>query len=169
MLVDMVSIDEFSNAYGLLLLVQGVSNLVGPPFAGYLYDISHIWYYTFGLGGTFISISGIIIVILPLTKWINSFMKQSERSQGQTQCEEDNSLEEAFCRNRENNAKRNDLHEKEYNHENGMNTTKDLNRAEMELILEDRIIPEKERSKRNVELGNPKFDTSQQISPTIHV
>ena len=76
MLVDMVSIDEFSNAYGLLLLVQGVSNLVGPPFAGYLYDISHIWYYTFGLGGTFISISGIIIVILPLTKWINSFMKQ---------------------------------------------------------------------------------------------
>ena len=75
---------------------------------------------------------------------------KATRSQGQTQCEEDNSLEEAFCRNRENNAKRNDLHEKEYNHENGMNTTKDLNRAEMELILEDRIIPEKERSKRNV-------------------
>ena len=33
-LVELVSLEQFSAAYGLLLLVQGVSNLVGPPFAG---------------------------------------------------------------------------------------------------------------------------------------
>ena len=41
-----VSLDEFSHAYGLLLLVQGVSNLVGPPFAGYLFDVTRQWYLT---------------------------------------------------------------------------------------------------------------------------
>jgi MFS family permease len=74
MLVSMVSIDEFSSAYGLLLLIQGVSNLAGPPFAGYLYDISHIWYYTFGLGGTFIAISGVMLVVLPSTNWIKHIL-----------------------------------------------------------------------------------------------
>ncbi len=48
-LVDLVSLEQFSNAYGLLLLVQGISNLVGPPFAGYLYDVTKKWNYSFGL------------------------------------------------------------------------------------------------------------------------
>ncbi len=34
-LVELVSLEQFSSAYGLLLLVQGLSNLVGPPFAGW--------------------------------------------------------------------------------------------------------------------------------------
>lgn len=33
-LVNLVDIDRFTNAYGLLLLVQGIANLVGPPLAG---------------------------------------------------------------------------------------------------------------------------------------
>ena len=53
-LVNLVSLEQFSNAYGFLLLVQGVSNLIGPPFAGFLYDVYKIWHYTFGLGGLFI-------------------------------------------------------------------------------------------------------------------
>lgn len=37
-LVDLITIDKFTNAYGLLLLVQGIANLVGPPLAGiYIY------------------------------------------------------------------------------------------------------------------------------------
>jgi len=48
-LVDLVSLEQFSNAYGLLLLVQGISNLVGPPFAGYLYDVTKKWHYSFAL------------------------------------------------------------------------------------------------------------------------
>lgn len=35
-LVELISIERFTNAYGLLLLVQGIANLVGPPLAGNL-------------------------------------------------------------------------------------------------------------------------------------
>lgn len=34
LLVESISLEKFTNAYGLLLLVQGVANLVGPPLAG---------------------------------------------------------------------------------------------------------------------------------------
>lgn len=33
-LVELITLERFTNAYGLLLLVQGVANLVGPPLAG---------------------------------------------------------------------------------------------------------------------------------------
>lgn len=33
-LVQLITIERFTNAYGLLLLVQGVANLIGPPLAG---------------------------------------------------------------------------------------------------------------------------------------
>lgn len=33
-LVELISLERFTNAYGLLLLVQGVANLVGPPLGG---------------------------------------------------------------------------------------------------------------------------------------
>ncbi len=64
-LVDLVSLEQFTNAYGLLLLAQGVSNLVGPPFAGFLYDITQEWFLTFGLAGLFILLSGFLLLILP--------------------------------------------------------------------------------------------------------
>lgn len=33
-LVELIKIERFTNAYGLLLLIQGIANLVGPPIAG---------------------------------------------------------------------------------------------------------------------------------------
>lgn len=33
-LVELITLEKFTNAYGLLLLVQGIANLVGPPLAG---------------------------------------------------------------------------------------------------------------------------------------
>lgn len=33
-LVELISLENFTNAYGLLLLVQGMANLIGPPLAG---------------------------------------------------------------------------------------------------------------------------------------
>lgn len=35
-LVELISLDAFTNAYGMLLLVQGLGSLVGPPIAGLL-------------------------------------------------------------------------------------------------------------------------------------
>lgn len=33
-LVEIISLERFTNAYGVLLLVQGIANLIGPPLAG---------------------------------------------------------------------------------------------------------------------------------------
>lgn len=33
-IVNLISLDNFTGAYGLLLLVQGIASLVGPPAAG---------------------------------------------------------------------------------------------------------------------------------------
>ena len=39
-LVELVTIQQFSSAYGLLLACQGIANLLGPPFAGDLFSSS---------------------------------------------------------------------------------------------------------------------------------
>lgn len=41
-LVRLVDLDDFTCAYGLVLLVQGIGNLVGPPISGILYEISGV-------------------------------------------------------------------------------------------------------------------------------
>lgn len=33
-LVDLIGVDKLTNAFGLLLLVQGIATFVGPPFCG---------------------------------------------------------------------------------------------------------------------------------------
>ena len=71
-LVDLVSIQQFSSAYGLLLAFQGVANLLGPPFAGWLYDVSSEWYLTFALCGVFVAISGLSLLIIPTVHLIKN-------------------------------------------------------------------------------------------------
>lgn len=82
-LVNLVSLEQFSNAYGFLLLVQGVSNLIGPPFAGFLYDVYHIWHYTFGLGGLFIVLSGLLLLILPCFRQLKLARKTNSKQDQQ--------------------------------------------------------------------------------------
>ncbi len=65
LLVDLVSLERFSTAYGCLLACQGVGNLVGPPFAGWLYDASQQWFLTFDLAGLFMALSGLMLLVLP--------------------------------------------------------------------------------------------------------
>ncbi|XP_032524698.2 monocarboxylate transporter 14-like [Danaus plexippus] len=65
-LVEQITLEKFTNAYGLLLLIQGVANLVGPPLAGWVYDITDSYDLSFYLAGVFIAISGVILLILPI-------------------------------------------------------------------------------------------------------
>lgn len=37
----LVEMDDFTLAYGLILLVQGIGSLVGPPLAGFIFDSTH--------------------------------------------------------------------------------------------------------------------------------
>lgn len=38
-LVDLVGVDRLTNAFGLLLFIQGIATFVGPPLAGNLFFI----------------------------------------------------------------------------------------------------------------------------------
>ncbi|XP_034935207.1 monocarboxylate transporter 9-like [Chelonus insularis] len=75
-LVEVITIERFTNAYGLLLLVQGIANLMGPPLAGWLYDITGTYDLSFYLAGFFIGLSGLLLMVMPLMefykKWISS-------------------------------------------------------------------------------------------------
>jgi len=92
-LINLVSLEQFSNAYGFLLLVQGVSNLLGPPFAGFLYDVYKIWHYTFGLGGLFIVLSGLLLLILPCSRQVKLLRNQRlSQNKGQIKAKQDSKI-----------------------------------------------------------------------------
>ncbi|CAK1596597.1 unnamed protein product [Parnassius mnemosyne] len=65
-LVEQITLEKFTNAYGLLLLMQGLANLVGPPLAGWIYDITDSYDLSFYLAGVFIGVSGLVMLILPI-------------------------------------------------------------------------------------------------------
>lgn len=77
-LVNLVDIDRFTNAYGLLLLVQGIANLVGPPIAGWGYDVTGAYDLSFYLAGGFIIISGVLLMILPILTHYRKYQKRRE-------------------------------------------------------------------------------------------
>lgn len=68
-LVELITLERFTNAYGLLLLIQGLANLVGPPLAGWLYDTSGKYDLSFYLAGFFIILCGALLMVLPAMRW----------------------------------------------------------------------------------------------------
>lgn len=101
-LVESISLEKFTNAYGLLLLVQGVGNLVGPPLAGtlispkfihpllyrnsnksfcsagWLYEINNDFALPFFLAGIFISISGALLEVTSCFRTVRKGFKHAE-------------------------------------------------------------------------------------------
>ncbi|XP_066259764.1 monocarboxylate transporter 14-like [Euwallacea similis] len=66
--MELVPIDRFTIAYGLQLLCQGIGTLVGPPYAGLLFDITKTWEQTFYQASIWIILSGIFIWFIPYVK-----------------------------------------------------------------------------------------------------
>ncbi|KAK9882548.1 hypothetical protein WA026_021895 [Henosepilachna vigintioctopunctata] len=64
-LVDLLGLDKLTNAFGLLLLFQGIASLVGPPLGGALYDWWNSYDYAFYLSGATVALSGIILFAIP--------------------------------------------------------------------------------------------------------
>ncbi|XP_026487308.1 monocarboxylate transporter 12 [Vanessa tameamea] len=65
-LVDLLGIERLTNAFGLLLLFQGIASLIGPPFAGWLYDTLESYAPGFYVAGGTISVSGLILFFIPM-------------------------------------------------------------------------------------------------------
>lgn len=69
-LVDLLGLEKLTNAFGLLLLFQGIASLVGPPIAGSLFDYTKSYDPGFALAGVAITLSGLILLVIPpLQKW----------------------------------------------------------------------------------------------------
>ncbi|GFQ74861.1 monocarboxylate transporter 14 [Trichonephila clavata] len=64
-LVDLLGLDKLTNAFGLLLLFEGVACLIGPPITGWLYDFTGSYDPGFYASGIMIAISGLMLFFIP--------------------------------------------------------------------------------------------------------
>lgn len=67
-LVQLIPLERFTTAYGLSLLCQGIGNLLGPPLAGLLFDITQSWDLSFLMAGGWIIVAGFLMGLIPMTK-----------------------------------------------------------------------------------------------------
>ncbi|XP_014232430.1 uncharacterized protein LOC106656199 isoform X1 [Trichogramma pretiosum] len=67
-LVEIIPLERFTTAYGLSLLCQGIGNLLGPPLAGWIFDMTGRWDLSFVMAGGWIIVSGMLMSIIPYTK-----------------------------------------------------------------------------------------------------
>lgn len=67
-LVELIPLERFTTAYGLSLLCQGIGNLLGPPLAGWFFDVTDSWELSFFMAGGWIIVSGILVGIIPYTR-----------------------------------------------------------------------------------------------------
>ncbi|UYV78759.1 Mct1 [Cordylochernes scorpioides] len=69
-LVDLLGLDKLTNAFGLLLVFEGLACLIGPPITGWLYDITGSYDPGFVVSGVMIAISGFMLYCIPcLERW----------------------------------------------------------------------------------------------------
>ncbi|XP_075973919.1 monocarboxylate transporter 14-like [Anticarsia gemmatalis] len=68
LLVKLVSLDDFTSAYGLVLLAQGIGHLIGPPLSGFIFDVTFSWELSFYLAGGWIIVSGALISLIQPVK-----------------------------------------------------------------------------------------------------
>lgn len=79
-MVRLVSLDDFTIAYGLCLLVQGIGSLIGPPIAGLVYDITERWDVAFYF-------AGVLIVLAGVCAWVIGDLKPSSDDEEETEKE----------------------------------------------------------------------------------
>ncbi|CAG4937473.1 unnamed protein product [Parnassius apollo] len=67
-LVELIALERFTMAYGLVLLCQGLGHLIGPPMAGALKDRTGYWDVAFYVAGIWVVVSGLLVGVIPYTK-----------------------------------------------------------------------------------------------------
>ncbi|CAH2211209.1 jg3514 [Pararge aegeria aegeria] len=81
LLVTLVSLDDFTSAYGLVLLAQGIGHLIGPPLSGLIYDLTSSWELSFYLAGGWIVVAGVLI------SFIHPVKKYQQKREATEECE----------------------------------------------------------------------------------
>ncbi|XP_068548243.1 monocarboxylate transporter 14 isoform X2 [Anas acuta] len=62
---DLVGTKHLANAYGIIICANGVSALLGPPFAGWIYDITHKYDFSFYICGLLYLVGILFLFIQP--------------------------------------------------------------------------------------------------------
>ncbi|XP_011177546.1 monocarboxylate transporter 12-B isoform X3 [Zeugodacus cucurbitae] len=79
-LVDLLGLEKLTNAFGLLLLFQGIASFIGPPIGGWMFDVTNSYDPAFLLAGITIAISGVMLfVIPPLQRHLENKSKQQQQ------------------------------------------------------------------------------------------
>lgn len=58
--VDLMGIEKLTNAFGILMMFQGLAAVIGAPIAGALYEATHSFDYSFYFAGGLITLSAVL-------------------------------------------------------------------------------------------------------------
>lgn len=79
-LVDLLGIERLTNAFGLLLLFQGIGSFIGPPIAGFMFDQTQSYTASFLFAGITMVLSGLILYFsIPILQR-NSNVEKNQKS-----------------------------------------------------------------------------------------
>ncbi|XP_064470615.1 monocarboxylate transporter 12-like [Ornithodoros turicata] len=71
--VEMFGVEKLTNAFGLLLLFQGVASIIGSPVAGLFFDMTGTYNASFYIAGFVITLSGVMCFPLP---WVSNWERK---------------------------------------------------------------------------------------------
>ncbi|XP_009999940.1 PREDICTED: monocarboxylate transporter 14 isoform X2 [Chaetura pelagica] len=78
---DLVGIKHLANAYGIIICANGISALFGPPFAGWIYDITQKYDFSFYISGLLYMVGIIFLLIQPCIQKKQPREKSTEEAQ----------------------------------------------------------------------------------------
>jgi len=81
-LVELLGLEKLTNSFGLLLLFRGLASVVGPPFAGWLYDTTKNYTASFFTGGAMLMMCAIMHMMAPCI--LNCQARLAKRKKGPT-------------------------------------------------------------------------------------
>ncbi|KAJ6647545.1 Monocarboxylate transporter 1, partial [Pseudolycoriella hygida] len=78
--VDLMGLEKLTNAFGILMLFQGLAAVMGGPIAGMLYDATQSFDYSFYFAGSLITLSAVLCYPLNVVnKWEKARAEKEEK------------------------------------------------------------------------------------------
>ncbi|XP_032861318.1 monocarboxylate transporter 14 isoform X2 [Tyto alba] len=78
---DLVGTKHLANAYGIIICANGISALFGPPFAGWIYDITNKYDFSFYISGLLYMVGIVFLLIQPCIQKKQPREKSTEEAQ----------------------------------------------------------------------------------------